>query len=413
MKILTLHIFPLLTCALLGVLIFSLPFCNAHALDSSENATHLLLSGESTLDTTSPLVEEPVQKIYTIVELSEHASKATVYIEALREETPFAYGSGFLIDPEGIIITNYHVLEGADEAFVSVGQKEYDNVVVLASSEQWDLAIIKINDQGLPSLPLGKGIDDVRLGETVLAVGNPEGLERTISSGIVSALRFEDTMGIRLIQTTAPISMGSSGGPLLNMRGEVIGVNTLTLTTGQNLNFAVPVDFAHELLEEKGTGESIAEVFSDGIAHSGNYHHQQGEFAVVLGWEGNFDLDLEIWSDDFVYLGDAFRLSDSPDILHGDDGEEWFVFSPHPSTEYPPQSDGISDFSSGTYVISPYFNAPETEQAAKATITVIFPEGGEVSISRELLYLPPYDQWFALRVDVETRRVEILDFFND
>ncbi|MEW5784063.1 MAG: trypsin-like serine protease [Bacillota bacterium] len=105
--------------------------------------------------------------------------------------------------------------------------------------------------------------------------------------------------------TTTPISKGSSGGPLVNMRGEVIGVNTLTHITGQNLNFAVPVDLIRRLLETAGSGVTVAEVFAGGRQSGGHYVAEPGESAVILQWEGNADLDLEIWSEDFGFLGTA------------------------------------------------------------------------------------------------------------
>ncbi len=350
---------------------------------------------------------------YTVAELSAKVRAGAVYIEASRGGSALAFGSGFVIDPEGVIITNFHVLEGADDAHVELESARYDVVSVLAASEDWDLAVIKIDARHLTALPLGVGIDAVVVGEEVMAVGNPEGLEGTVSSGIVSALRFDSDMDINLIQTTTPISKGSSGGPLLNMRGEVIGVNTYTYVRGQNLNFAVPVDQIHQLLGQVGPGETVAAVFSGGRRAPRSYEHQVGELAVILQWEGDCDLDLEIWSEDLEYLGAAFDLGDSPDISRGDQGEEWFVFRQYAETDVSRQHDLPRDFSRGRFAVSPYFFGPETEETVLAALTVIFPDGSRHELQRELSYMPPYDQWFAVLVDVDSNDVQILDLFAD
>ncbi len=350
---------------------------------------------------------------YTIAELSERVGGATAYIEASRGGIPFAFGSGFVIQPEGVVVTNFHVLEGSDGAHVELNGGRYDVVSVLAASEEWDLAVLKIDARNLNALPLGIGIEVLRVGEEVMAVGNPEGLEGTVSSGIVSALRFDEEMGIDLIQTTTPISKGSSGGPLLNMWGEVIGVNTYTYVRGQNLNFAVPVDQIHLLLEQVGSGETVAAVFGGALGTERAYEHQVGELAVVLQWEGDLDLDLEIWSDEFEYLGAVFDLGDSPDIGRGDQGEEWFVFREYPETSVSREYDLPRDFSRGRFVVSPFFFGPETEETVQAVLTVIFPDGSTQQLQQELSYLPPYDQWFAMVIDVDRNDAEVLDAFAD
>ncbi len=154
---------------------------------------------------------------------------------------------------------------------------------MLAASRQWDVALLRIEANNLPALDLGTGLETVSVGESVLAVGHPEGLEGTVSTGIVSAVRFDEDMEIHLIQTTAPISKGSSGGPLLNVYDEVIGINTHTYVRGQNLNFAVPVDFMHQLLDGAGTAQTLAEVFGAFEATT-SYQPLHGELAVV--WRG-------------------------------------------------------------------------------------------------------------------------------
>ncbi len=364
----------------------------------------------ATPPTTAPDAE-PTE--YTLVELSELARDSVVYVAAVRGGVAFAFGSGFVIDPDGIIVTNYHVLEGADSAFIKMDQERHDEVTVLAASAQWDLALIKVDAADMPALSFGEGIDTVRVGEDVAAVGNPEGLEKTVSDGIVSAVRFDEDMGILLIQTTAPISKGSSGGPLLNMRGEVIGVNTFTYIRGQNLNFAVPVDMVVSLLEDAGPQMTVASVFMEGYTGESAYQHQPGELAVTLSWDGPYDLDLEIWSEDFEFLGTASELGESPDIIHGDQGQEWFVFRQYPETDFSREYDLHRDFSTGDFVVSPYFFGPQTAETVLATLTVILPDGREHRVQQNLQYMPPYDQWFAAVVDVDSGSMQVLDLFAD
>jgi len=143
-------------------------------------------------------------------------------------------GSGFFID-NNIIATNYHVVKGATKIVArSVGQKRVNEVSVFRTDAKEDLALLRVEQRVM--LPLTLAHTTVAVGDVVYVVGNPEGLEGTFSQGIVSALR-----GNSFVQITAPISHGSSGGPVLNARGEVIGVAVGAIEEGQNLNFAIPV----------------------------------------------------------------------------------------------------------------------------------------------------------------------------
>lgn len=355
-------------------------------------------------------------RVYTIQELAELASPAVAYIEAPCAADPrwSSFGSGFVVRPDGIIITNYHVMEGAGSAIVEVGGRSYTDVSVLAFSEEWDLAVLKIEARNLTALSLGRNLDEVKLGEPVVAMGNPQGFKGSVSNGIVSTVRRDVGLGFDLIQTTAPISKGSSGGPLLNMRGEVIGVNTLTYTEGQNLNFAVPSDLVRRLLNNLGPPQAVAAVFGAGAQapSTGTYSGKAGEFAVVLSWQGPADLDLEIWDEDFNFLGVSSLLGDGPDIANGTHGEEWFVFKKYPDKRGTRDSDQQWNFSRGRYIVSPYYYGPEGGSGpVEATVSIHFPDGRRETISRELLYEQPYDQWFAILVDVSRGSFKILDFF--
>ena len=163
---------------------------------------------------------------------------------------PLVTGSGFFVEP-GMVATNLHVVEGVLRGYVKlVGMNTtYRIQGIFAMDSRQDLALIKVPDVGAPVLPLGKS-DGVQVGQSVYVAGNPIGLlEGTFSNGIVSGVR-EFRIGSKRIQISAPISEGSSGGPVLNNKAEVIGVAVSTFRGGQNLNFAVPSNYLSELLNK-------------------------------------------------------------------------------------------------------------------------------------------------------------------
>ncbi len=167
-------------------------------------------------------------------------------------------GSGFIIDPEGYIVTNNHVIEGADEIRVRLNdEKEYDAEIV-GRDPNTDIALIRVRaDAKLPACRLGNS-DEVEIGQWVVAIGNPFGLEHTMTAGIVSAKGrvigsgpYDD-----FIQTDASINPGNSGGPLINMKGEVIGINTAIIASGQGIGFAVSINLAKGIIDQlKKSGE--------------------------------------------------------------------------------------------------------------------------------------------------------------
>lgn len=159
---------------------------------------------------------------------------------------PIGLGSGFFVKSHQIA-TNLHVVEGAASGYAKlIGQKtKYDIRGISAIDEKRDLVILNVSALGKLSLPLDDS-DAVLVGETVYAVGNPHGLEGTFSQGIISSVRTVGTD--KLLQLTAPISPGSSGGPVLNERGNVIGVSVATFRRGQNLNFAIPSNYLAKLI---------------------------------------------------------------------------------------------------------------------------------------------------------------------
>ncbi len=184
-----------------------------------------------------------------IPSIAKAANGAIITIITTNNDRPIAQGTGFLVSADGVIVTNYHVIETGNVAIVKFPDGTAFPVDgVLAGDKVRDLAIIKIHGKNFRTLTLGNS-DQVQVGEEVVAIGNPLGLELTVSNGIVSGLRTGESG--KFLQTTAPISPGSSGGPLFNMRGEVVGINTLYLEGGENLNFAIPVNDAKLLLSHQ------------------------------------------------------------------------------------------------------------------------------------------------------------------
>jgi serine protease Do len=169
-------------------------------------------------------------------------------------------GSGFIVSSDGYIVTNNHVVEDADEIRVILKDgKEYDATIEGRDSNT-DLALIKIKSgDSLPNLPLGNS-DHLNVGEWVVAIGSPFGLEQTVTAGIISAKGrvigsgpYDD-----FLQTDASINPGNSGGPLLNMNGEVVGINTAIIASGQGIGFAIPVNMAKGIIDQlKQHGEVV------------------------------------------------------------------------------------------------------------------------------------------------------------
>jgi hypothetical protein len=163
---------------------------------------------------------------------------------------PLSLGSGFFVREDGIA-SNLHVVEGASRGYAKlVGQKtKYDIEGITAIDPKRDLVVLKLSGARTPAIALGDS-ESIQVGETVYAVGNPQGLEGTFSQGIISSIRKVGTD--KLLQITAPISPGSSGGPVLNGKGDVVGVSVATFKGGQNLNFAIPSNYLKTLLRKVG-----------------------------------------------------------------------------------------------------------------------------------------------------------------
>jgi serine protease Do len=200
---------------------------------------------------------------------------------------PLSLGTGFIVDSDGYILTNNHVIQQADEVKIQINEKDRDQLVaeIVGRDPELDVALLKVKTkQKLTALPLGDS-DAMEVGDLVLAIGNPVGYGHTVTHGIVSAKGREnpELRLARYIQTDAPINPGNSGGPLLNMKGEVIGINNAIDARTQGIGFAIPSNAVKAVLSQlktKGTvtrgyiGVSVGELTSE-IAEQLGYNKDQ------------------------------------------------------------------------------------------------------------------------------------------
>jgi serine protease Do len=190
------------------------------------------------------------------------------------EEVPRGVGSGFIISPDGFVMTNAHVVDGADEVYVTLTDKREFKAKIIGTDKRTDVALVKIEGSSLPRLTLGDS-SKIKVGEWVIAIGSPFGLDNTVTAGIVSAKARDTGDYLPLIQTDVAVNPGNSGGPLINMRGEVIGINSQIYSRSggyMGISFAVPIDEAlrvSDQLKSSGRvtrgriGVQIAEVSKD------------------------------------------------------------------------------------------------------------------------------------------------------
>jgi serine protease Do len=201
-------------------------------------------------------------------------------------------GSGFIISDDGFVLTNAHVVEGADEVVVTLTDRREFKAKVLGSDARSDVALLKVDGRNLPSVRIGDS-SKIRVGEWVIAIGSPFNLENTVTAGIISAKARDTGEYLPLIQSDVAVNPGNSGGPLINMRGEVIGINSqiATLSGGYNgISFAVPIDEVMRVSDQiRKTGKvtrgrlgvQISEVTTDVAESLGLGHARGAEVAMV------------------------------------------------------------------------------------------------------------------------------------
>jgi serine protease Do len=163
------------------------------------------------------------------------------------EEQPRGVGSGFILTQDGYVMTNAHVVEGADEVIVTLTDKREFKAKIVGSDKRSDVAVVKIDATGLPAVKIVPDLSRLRVGEWVMAIGSPFGLDNTVTAGIVSAKQRDTGDYLPFIQTDVAINPGNSGGPLINMRGEVVGINSQIYSRSggfMGISFSIPIDEA-------------------------------------------------------------------------------------------------------------------------------------------------------------------------
>lgn len=168
------------------------------------------------------------------------------------EEVPRGVGSGFIISADGFVLTNAHVIDGADDVYVTLNDKREYKAKIIGVDKRTDVAVVKIEGSNLPRLAIGDP-SKLRVGEWVIAIGSPFGLDNTVTAGIISAKARDTGDYLPLIQTDVAVNPGNSGGPLINMRGEVVGINSQIYSRSggyMGISFAVPIDEAMRVAEQ-------------------------------------------------------------------------------------------------------------------------------------------------------------------
>lgn len=240
---------------LVGGLVFGGQSANIAALFHNDTLTKT-----ASASSTGPMnVADIVEKVSPAVVYIEASSVAPAYrgwgqFYGIPEQEQKSTGTGFIIDPSGYILTNEHVIDGATSVKVKLQNKEQPLAArVVGKDYELDLAVLKIDGKDLPTIPLGNS-DAMRPGDWVVAIGNPLGLDHTVTVGVISAkgrpITIEDRNYKNLIQTDAAINPGNSGGPLINMEGQVIAINTAVSVDAQGIGFAIPINTAKSIMND-------------------------------------------------------------------------------------------------------------------------------------------------------------------
>ena len=239
------------------------------------------------------------------------------------EAQPRGVGSGFILTSDGLVMTNAHVVEGADEVIVTLTDNREYKAKIIGADKRSDVAVLKIEATGLPAVKIGD-VGRLKVGEWVMAIGSPFGLENTVTAGIVSAKQRDTGDYLPFIQTDVAINPGNSGGPLINMRGEVIGINSQIYSRSggfQGISFAIPIDEAARVSDQLRTtgkvtrgriGVQIDQVSKE-VAESIGLSKAQG--ALVRGVEAGAPADKAgIEAGDIITKFDGKQIEKSTDL---------------------------------------------------------------------------------------------------
>ena len=239
------------------------------------------------------------------------------------EDQPRGVGSGFILTADGFVMTNAHVVEGADEVIVTLTDKREFKARIIGADKRSDVAVVKIEATGLPAVKIGD-INRLKVGEWVMAIGSPFGLENTVTAGIVSAKQRDTGDYLPFIQTDVAINPGNSGGPLINMRGEVVGINSQIYSRSggfQGISFAIPIDEAARVSDQLRSSGKVTrgrigvqiEQVSKEIAESIGLGKPQG--ALVRGVETGAPAEKAgIEAGDIITKFDGKQIEKSSDL---------------------------------------------------------------------------------------------------
>jgi S1-C subfamily serine protease len=254
-------------------------------------------------------------------------TKALTVNNLLQPETVQGAGTGFIVSSDGKIVTNDHVIQGAQQVQVTLADGTTESATVLGADQNADLAVLKIDRANLPTVTLGDS-DKLAIGDSVVAIGNALALQGspTVTEGIVSALdrTIPEENGVRLshvIQTDAAINPGNSGGPLVNGRGQVIGINTAVAGQAQNIGFAIPIDQAKQVVDQLESGQAPAVPFLgvDTVDLTAGLEHQLGlsvdHGALVVAVEpGSGAADAGVQQGDVILKFGSHNVDNSEDL---------------------------------------------------------------------------------------------------
>jgi S1-C subfamily serine protease len=245
----------------------------------------------------------------TTAEVAKKVSPSVVVIEG-KTESGDVLGSGFIVSKDGKIVTNLHVIRDMKTATVQLATGQIvDAISVLATDEVHDLAIVKVAGSDYAALELGNS-DALTLGEPVVIVGSPRGLEGTVTAGILSSVRDLGD-GVKVLQTDAAVNPGNSGGPLLNSKGQVIGVVSFQLRSAQGLNFAIPINYVRELLNHLHGPLTLETMRKSMSGADGITSHRSDPSSEILF--GGVQLKLGMVEDAVLaqFASSIFRLPDA------------------------------------------------------------------------------------------------------
>jgi serine protease Do len=288
--------------------------CNRRQVTGTAGAASALPSGAVLVAPPPPaLPAAPLPGVNapsSFADLVARADPAVVFVKTLQERRPYpgrrvlgeALGSAFVYDPNGLILTNNHVIEGAADIQVILGNSRVMSATVVGRDPPTDVAVLRVDATGLAALPLGDS-DAVRVGDWVIAIGNPFGLTHTVSAGILSAKDrtnqdlsrngggLDEAGYYDFLQTDASINPGNSGGPLLDTAGRAVGINTAIRDRANGIGFAIPINMIREILprlikdgkiRRSAIGISVASVLPDDVARLGLSSSEGALVRVVI-----------------------------------------------------------------------------------------------------------------------------------